>query len=148
MILAPAFAADAPSLAKLHAAAFAAPWSAAALETLLQSPGAFAFVARRSAKTAGFILCRAAGEEAEILTLATAPAHRRRGVARALLEAALGAARIAGAQTVFLEVAADNAAARALYGARGFAPVGERPGYYVREDGPVSALVLRLDLNR
>ncbi|HEY0838393.1 MAG TPA: alanine acetyltransferase, partial [Azospirillum sp.] len=39
--------------------------------------------------------------------------------------------------------AEDNAAARALYAAAGFATVGRRPGYYKRPDGRVAALVLR-----
>ncbi len=46
------------------------------------------------------------------------------------------------AQTLFLEVGADNPAARALYGSLGFAKVGDRKGYYQGRD----ALVLRLPL--
>jgi len=51
------------------------------------------------------------------------PAHRRRGVAGALLDAVREAARSAGAIRVFLQTEDDNAAARALYAAHGFEPV-------------------------
>ena len=57
-------------------------------------------------------------------------------------------AQTAGAEAMFLEVAADNAAAIALYaGAGGFVRVGARPGYYPRETGAIDALVMRRDLN-
>ena len=57
---------------------------------------------------------------------------RRRGIGRALLdwsEAEAGRRRIG---SVVLEVAADNEAARRLYGATGFIRVGARPRYYRR----------------
>ena len=45
-------------------------------------------------------------------------------------------------------MAADNAAAIALYRSAGFEPVGRRAAYYARPDGPaVDALVLRRTLN-
>jgi ribosomal-protein-alanine N-acetyltransferase len=43
---------------------------------------------------------------------------------------------------MFLEVGADNPAARALYASLGFTKVGDRKGYYQGRD----ALVLRLPL--
>jgi ribosomal protein S18 acetylase RimI-like enzyme len=52
--------------------------------------------------------------------LAVLPAHRRRGVARALLAAVEEAARREGAAKVTLEVRLDNAPAQALYRACGF----------------------------
>jgi len=138
---------DAGALASLHALTFDDPWSAAAFETLLASPGVFALTARTDNGAAGLILARAVVDEAEILTLATAPSHRRRGVGRALVEASAGAAAAAGARAVFLEVAADNAAALALYAGAGFVAVGRRRGYYARGASRIDAVVLRRDLN-
>jgi ribosomal-protein-alanine N-acetyltransferase len=131
---------DAGDLAALHAAAFASPWSRADLADLLASPGAFALLAEGE----GFILCRAIAGEAEILTLAVAPAARRRGTGRALVEAAAGVAGTLGAETLFLEVAHDNAAALALYDAAGFSRVGLRRGYYA---SGADAVVMRRALN-
>ena len=126
------------ALAALHAACFPQPWDAGAISALLVTPGTFAF-----AHDDGFVLARAAGGEAEILTLAVAPAARGQGLGRGLLQAAIIKARELGAQTMFLEVGADNPAALALYAGLGFAKCGMRKGYY---GGAADALVLRLPL--
>lgn len=130
------------TLAALHAAAFDAPWSEAEIAALLAGPGVAAL-----AEPGGFLLLRVVADEAEILTLAVAPAERRRGVGRRLVEAATARAAEAGARSLFLEVAEDNAAAVALYQACGFRPAGRRRGYYRRGEGPAAdALILARDL--
>lgn len=129
------------TLALLHAACFPEPWDAAAISALLVTPGAFAY-----AHEDGFVLARAAGGEAEILTLAVVPPARGRGLGRALLQAAILGAQERGAQTMFLEVGADNPQALALYAGLGFAKVGTRKAYYSPGSGSGDALVLRLSL--
>jgi ribosomal-protein-alanine N-acetyltransferase len=104
---------------------------------MLASPGTFAFHHEN-----GFVLARAAGGEAEILTLAVAPAARGRGLGRALLKAAIAQAEALGAAALFLEVGGDNPHALALYASLGFVQVGMRKGYYTGKD----AQVLRLPL--
>ncbi|QCB94229.1 GNAT family N-acetyltransferase [Cellulomonas shaoxiangyii] len=59
---------------------------------------------------------------AALSCLQVAPAARRRGLGTALTVAALRAARDRGARRAFLQVEADNAAARVLYAGLGFAP--------------------------
>ncbi len=128
----PVAPAHAAALAAFHAAAFppAERWDAAAMAELLAMPGVFGFI-----DPGGCILARRAGGEAEILTLAVAPAVRQRGIGRALLDRVT-----ASAGPLFLEVAAGNAPALALYAAAGFGEVGRRRAYY----GPGrDALVLR-----
>lgn len=121
-------------LAALHAEAFAGVagevWSEASLRELLAMPGALALVASNGDQPVGFLLLRQAADEAEIITLAVRPAVRRSGVARRLLMVGLDKMAGRGAPRCFLEVAEDNMAARALYGAMGFAEIGRRPGYY------------------
>jgi ribosomal-protein-alanine N-acetyltransferase len=143
-----ATAEDATTLAGLHRDAFEDPWSAADIVALLRSPGVFAYLARLGGETAGFILCRGAADEAEVLTLAVAPGVRRRGVGGGLLRQAMAVALAGRAQAMFLEVATDNPGAQALYRANGFAEVGRRPGYFSRPGGAVAALIMRRDLNR
>ena len=89
----------------------------------------------------------ARGADAEVMTLAVAPAARGRGLGRVLLDALRTAAVDRGAGRILLEVRADNTAARGLYATAGFEQVALRPGYY-RTPGadPVDALVLRLPL--
>ena len=95
------------------------------------------------AAASGFALGRVAGGEVELLTLAVAPEARRQGVARDLCRRFDQAAKAAGADAAFLEVAADNGAARALYLGCGWVEAGWRPRYY----GPaLDAVVMRLDL--
>ena len=93
--------------------------------TCSPGPGVFALSSQD-----GFVLARAAGGEAEILTLAVAPAARGQGLGRALLQAAAAHAATLGAQSMFLEVGADNPAALALYAGLGFVRAGQRKAYY------------------
>jgi ribosomal-protein-alanine N-acetyltransferase len=140
-------AAERPAhLAAIHAAAFSgshdSPWSAAAFAALLDQPGVFAIESRD-----GFILMRAAADEAEILTLAVRPEARRGGQGARLVGEGVLAAAARGAVRVFLEVAGDNEAARALYARAGFVEAGRRPGYYPGPDGARrDAWVLTFDL--
>ncbi|MDX1786112.1 MAG: GNAT family N-acetyltransferase [Roseovarius sp.] len=91
----------------------------------------------------GFALARLIVDEAELLTLATHPTHRRQGRARRLL-ATLEADLLArGAVRLFLEVAEDNAPARALYHAAAYVETARRAKYYARPSGGrVDALIL------
>jgi ribosomal-protein-alanine N-acetyltransferase len=132
----------AAALAALHAAAFppGEVWDAAFLASQLAQPGVLVLFD----DAGGFVMARVAADEAEILTLAVHPACRRRGVGRALLEAAAREAMARGARALYLEVSEMNSAARYLYAAAGFSEVGRRPRYYT--DGS-SALVLRRDLS-
>ncbi|MBI1238042.1 MAG: GNAT family N-acetyltransferase [Alphaproteobacteria bacterium] len=93
-----------------------------------------------------FLLFRATGDEGEILTLAVDQASRRHGRARALLSRCIVDARADGVRMLFLEVAWENAAARALYGQAGFLEVARRPNYYRGTGEGTDGLVLRLDL--
>ena len=63
---------------------------------------------------------------ADIRGLAVAPDHQGRGLGRALVQAALDAARERGARKVTLRVLGPNTAARALYESCGFVVEGVR----------------------
>ena len=131
------------ALAALHAEAFSAPWDARAFADLLAQPGVLLRI-----EADGFILIRVVLDEAEILTLAVRPGARRQGLGRRLVERACVAAKDAGAETLFLEVAEDNAAARVLYARAGFVEIGRRKAYYASPDGRrIDALVLHRDLS-
>ncbi len=130
---------DAAALAALHATSFPDAWSAASFRDLFATPGVFAFLLPN-----GFILARAAGGEAEILTLAVAPSARRQGLARALVRAAAAHAEMLGAETLFLEVATHNGPAVGLYTGLGFAKAGTRKAYYAGQDAHVLKVILPL----
>src|SRR6202012_457037 len=92
----------------------------------------------------GFSLARAAGGEAEILTLAVVPESRRGGIGRALVQKAATHAQNLGAATLFLEVAKDNEAGQKLYSRLGFKPVGLRKAYFDGKDAQVMKVALPL----
>jgi len=127
-------------MAATHAAAFAQsrPWSAAEFAALLHHPLCFA-----SGDARCFALVRVVADEAELLTIATHPNHQRQGLARAAMADWQTTAQSRGAAQGFLDVAADNSAAIALYQSCGFEITGRRRGYY-RRDGraPVDALLM------
>lgn len=142
-------------LAELHARVFSPAWNEASMQDTLSHPGSTAFLARvrdgaeALPEPAGFVMGQLAADEAEILTIGVLPKFQRRGVGTLLIEGLARAAKRAEAKRLFLEVAADNQAAFALYRSCGFTAVGMRKGYYTRTDGePQDALVLALALDR
>ncbi|QFS81876.1 ribosomal-protein-alanine N-acetyltransferase [Roseivivax sp. THAF40] len=105
-------------------------WRTDEIAATLASPGVRLFSAGSA-----MLIARILGDEAEILALATAPDQQRSGAASALIAEFHATARESGAHHAFLEVAALNAPARALYAAHGYAETGRRPRYYRLEDG-------------
>ncbi len=122
--------ADLPALASLHSVCFNDQWTASALGQLLASAGTYALVADDAGGVRGFIVVRVAADEAEILTFAVHPLWRRQGLGRDLVYAAARRATLSGGQTLILEVAALNFAARQLYDRLGFRQAGLRRSYY------------------
>ncbi|MEV8465794.1 ribosomal protein S18-alanine N-acetyltransferase [Fluviibacterium sp. DFM31] len=120
------------TLAALHAACFTTPrpWQATEFADLLTQPVVFL-----ESHPSGFALGRVIADEAELLTLAVDPAHRRAGIGQALMARFLDTACQRGAAQAFLEVAANNAPALALYDRCGFARAGLRRRYYSAPDG-------------
>lgn len=133
-------------MARIHAAAFVndRPWSADEFSDLIASKFVNAICVK-----GGFALIRVIIDEAELLTIAVDPAYQRQGIARALMAQWTSHAAGSGAVTAFLEVAADNTAARALYAGCHFVEVSRRSSYYQRKHAPsVDAIILRCDLTR
>ena len=129
-------ASDARAVAGLHAAAFARGWSTAEVSALLEHGGTRLHVARTVARPEaaplGFILTRQAGDEAEVLTIATAPRARGRGVGRAMMDAAIAALQSDRVDALILEVDSGNTPALALYRLVGRAASPFLPSYHAR----------------
>ena len=135
--------------ARVHAQCFGRRWNSTEFESLLGDPQVVANAAidAKAKSMSGFVLSRRAADEAEILTIAVAPASRRKGIAGALLTAHLGHLAASGTRALFLEVDGDNQAALTLYASFGFRQVGERKAYYPRPGATAAtALIMRLDL--
>jgi len=135
-------------LADIHALAFDTPWTEEQLARSLDGPGAYAIMAWTGEHPAGFVIGRAMAGEAEIITIAVRPEHRRQGLGRILMDAAIATALAFDAAVMFLEAAVDNEAAVALYVSMGFEAAGRRKQYYARGDGArIDALIMRRELN-
>ncbi len=93
---------------------------------------------------AGYAGLDVTGDVADIMTIATAPAHQGHGIGRLLLDELVLRARRHGAEALLLEVRSDNTAARALYDRNGFDVISVRRRYY--QPGDVDALVMRRPL--
>ncbi|MBW4709649.1 GNAT family N-acetyltransferase [Roseobacter sp. YSTF-M11] len=130
-------------LARIHAAAFAADraWSAEELGSLLDGKHVQLHTHQQ-----GFALVSTVAGQSELLTLAVDPAHQRQGIAGILMAEWMATA---DAETAFLEVAADNLPAQALYLKHGFAEHARRRRYYKRANGAaVDAVIMQAALTR
>ncbi len=141
----PASAADAPEVARLERRCFSDPWSEAGIREMLANPGVVALAATVRDGIAGYAIARWVADTGEILNLAVAPEHRRRGLARRLLDAELAALASRGVRDVFLEVRESNQAAQSLYQAKGFRLAGMRRAYYRSPSEDAMVFKLRLD---
>ena len=128
LTIVPMTAAHIDAIAALESACFADPWTAAGLREELDNPCARFLVAEAYGAVAGYLGCHHVADEGFIANVAVSPACRRRGVARALLTAALEQGR--DLYRLTLEVRESNAAAIALYGSLGFVKDGVRPRFY------------------
>lgn len=128
----------ADALSAIHRACFDASWQPQAIMALFETPGTYACV-----HSQGFILCRASGEQADLMTFAVLPNARKHGIGVALLADALNVARGMGAGAMFLEVSEGNAGAIKLYEKQGFSALTTRKNYYASGE---NALLMRKSL--
>jgi [ribosomal protein S18]-alanine N-acetyltransferase len=133
---------DLPAVMETDRRSFPTPWSEEIWRQEITSPFGLYLVLEEGDNLSGHIGLKLISGEAHVVTLAVRPERRRRGFARALIEAALGDPVSAGARYLHLEVRPSNVAARVLYRSLGFDETGVRPRYYGDED----ALLMTLDL--
>ena len=139
---------DARRLAQLHGEAFHRGWGEGEFEGMLAERNTLVHRLKSGGKVIGFAVSRMAADEAEILSIAVAAAHRGRGLSRDLLQTHLGHLAGHGIRRVFLEVEENNQPARRLYERAGFGTVGRRERYYRQPGGEqLNALLMRRDLS-
>lgn len=108
---------------------FAEPWSAKSLEILLGERGV-GFAALLDGEVVAYGGMLTVLDEGQITNIAVSPAHRRKGLGRAVLGALEEYAKDNGVVLLSLEVRESNAAARSLYRADGWREVGLRKNFY------------------
>ena len=123
-------ASDISAVSQLEAASFSTPWSENSIRSELENPWAIWLVARDDATLAGYIGVQYGPDGGDILTIATDPACRGRGVAKALILHMVQLLREKDLSWLTLEVRPSNHAALSLYESMGFRQVGRRKNYY------------------
>jgi ribosomal-protein-alanine N-acetyltransferase len=128
---------------EIERASFGSPWPVAAMEEEIErrSWSRVALTADRERIT-GFIVYWLVDKELHLLNLATAPAARRRGLARSMIDYMIDEGCRRGLWQVVLEVRESNDAALRLYESFGFTRVGRRARYYT--DNGEDAIVMTL----
>ena len=121
---------DISAVSQLEAASFSTPWSENSIRSELDNPWAIWLVARDEPGLAGYIGVQYGPDGGDILTVATDPAFRGRGIAKALIRRMVQLLQEKNLSWLTLEVRPSNCAAISLYESIGFRQVGRRKNYY------------------
>lgn len=133
---------DAPLMSTIHRKSFPAGWPPDEMRLHIDKDLCLGL----GDPLAAFILVQIGGDQADILTIATHPDHRRKGLARKLLSAAETALREDNVLTLFLDVSELNDSAKSLYKSCGYQAVGRRPRYYRTPNGRVASITFSKSL--
>jgi [ribosomal protein S18]-alanine N-acetyltransferase len=136
---------DLAAIVEIDRASF--PASAATSNEEFERPWVRSWVARPADGPApvAYLTAWRVADELHVLSVATLPTFRRKGAARALLDAALEFARDDRVRLVVLEVRRSNRAAIHLYRALGFSAMAVRPRYYADNSEDAIEMHLALD---
>lgn len=130
-------AGDLDAVEEIERASYPTPWSRAMFVAELRKPSSLALGAFTGEDTlVGYAFVSRYVDAWHVMNVAVVPAHRRRGVARALLEHVFEVTAVEPRRGYTLEVRVSNAGAIRLYERLGFESRGIRRAYYTdnRED--------------
>ncbi|MHA7898440.1 MAG: GNAT family N-acetyltransferase [Henriciella sp.] len=129
--------AQAAAMSALHAVTFRPEetWSEATFDALLAQETTLAIGLIQDEDLFAMLVAQMVTGDAEILTLATHPAARRRGYAAGLLTHCEQNGSVGSLERWLLDVAADNHSAIDFYEKLGFRRDGRRANYYKRLEG-------------
>lgn len=122
--------ADLPVVLALEREIFPDPWPESGFLQQITSLGWGAIVAESDGTIMGYACYMMVATEGHLTNIAVVEAHRRKLVAKRLLEAILQVIKKAGCEFILLEVRPSNEAAIAFYRKYGFQDFYHRPRYY------------------
>jgi [ribosomal protein S18]-alanine N-acetyltransferase len=130
---------DLPAVISIERRSFPTPWSLAMFVLELSKPSGICLAAEdERGSLLGYLVCARYDDVWHLMNVAVHPEHRRRGIARELIERLLGDA---GPDARFtLEVRVSNAPAIEMYERFGFRHAGRRRRYY--HDNGEDALIM------
>ena len=132
--------ADLPTVISIERRSFPTPWSLAMFVLELSKPDGICLAAKDENGLIAYLVCARYDEVWHLMNVAVTPQHRRRGIARALVERLFSEAGEGARYT--LEVRVSNLAAIAMYEGFGFRSAGRRRRYY--HDNGEDALIMWL----
>jgi len=115
---------------ELEEEAFSMPWHRESFLEMIENPHACYLVALAGKKVAASCGLREIAGEGEITNVVTAPAFRKKGIARQILTSLLEEGEKRGISAYTLEVRISNEAAVRLYQSLGFVEEGVRKNFY------------------
>lgn len=136
---------DLDRVAEIDSQSFEFAWTREQFQSSFEAGHHFLLV-KDGAMTVGFAVYMQVFEQAELLTIAVAPAFRHKGYAQMLIEAMCANLMKKGAEQLFLEVRISNQPARSLYEKMGFKEISRRKGYYPTKTGHEDAIVMQKNL--
>ena len=128
---------DLPFIIDIEKKSFSNPWSPEQVISSFEKT----YAAKEDGIIKGFICLEAVLDEIHILHMAVHPDYRKRGVAKKMMEFALGIK----SKKFFLEVRESNYQAQRLYEHFGFGVISKRYNYY--QDNGETAYVMELSRN-
>ena len=136
---------DLSAVTAIERVSFSSPWSERAFIEELDNPLSHCWILVRGDRDGtesvlGYVCVWVFQDEIHVMNLATHPSHRRKGIARRLLNHAMEQSSHLDAANIVLEVRTSNHAAQQLYRSMGFRVVGRRSKYY--KDTGEDALVM------
>lgn len=136
---------DLNHIAELHRQCFTRAWSIDEITNLFEKNTTIIIIAKTTSDVCGFNIMRQTQEEAEILSVAVKPKFRNQKIGERLMRTAITKLITDKVPSLFLEVEETNKNAIRLYQNLGFNKVGEREGYY-KKNNDNNAIIMHLDL--
>lgn len=131
-----------PQIAALERLCFSEPWSEKSLLEETENSAAYFIAAVEAGDVLGYAGMHTVLGESYVDNIAVLPAHRGKGIGRALTASLIGRAQADGGAFITLEVRASNRPAVSLYTSLGFEQAGVRRNFYTapREDALIFTL--------
>ena len=124
--------ADLPAIMALEVEIFSDDWPEQAFSDILSDSSWQTVVAHADSTIVGYACWVVVGVESHLANIAVTAKHRRKSVAKRMLQRILESVRGCGCDCLLLEVRPSNLAAIAFYERHGFEILCRQPGYYQR----------------
>ncbi|MDA9720150.1 ribosomal protein S18-alanine N-acetyltransferase [bacterium] len=122
------------------------PWKIDTFKQVLEVR-TISFVIKDENKIVAFCIASKVLDECHLQNISVIEGFRNQGLGTYVIEVLIGRAKIFGLKEIFLEVRESNKVAISFYKKLNFKKVGHREGYYKKDSGRESALLMSLALS-